>query len=257
VVDEGVLFEGLRLGSRQAFTATLAAVDPTMRRLGRQYVAEDEVGDLVLQTWSVALPGLDMFTWHTTLRAWVTGIFVTYARARHTLPSTAPSPVRAGTSGTAPAGGRPAGPADVPWATLGWSALWPPERWPALEGALAARPLAEREVLWLRDVEGWSWRETLDTFGLTAAQGGRLLEDGRAALAATVGDLVGAGPVTAADRDERLGGVSTLLGALRPTHDAPPDDPALQRLFGRWRRRRGVQAWRRWHWELGRGARAR
>jgi DNA-directed RNA polymerase specialized sigma24 family protein len=250
VEDEGVLYEGLRLGSRQAFAELLAHVDPTMRRLGLQHVRAEQVAPLVRTTWAVALPGLDMFSWHTTLRAWLTGIFVTYARA-----AAVEAPVPAAVTGAVAVPDRAAG-GDVPWETLGWSRWWPAEHWAAFDGALAARPLAEREVLWLHDVEGWSWRETLDCLGLTAEQGQRLRSAAREQLAARVARLIGAGPEVAGEHERRLEGVSRLLGALQDGRRTEPGpaagaDADLQRLFTAWRRRRAVPAWRRVVWDLG------
>jgi|GEM_PF-4181598 len=256
--DEGVLFEGLRLGSAQAFADLLDGYDPTMRRLARLYVPEEQVSALVRHTWSTALPGLDMFTWHTTLRAWVTGICVTYGRSGRTSPgAAAPVPVtidrvdvpsslgRTGPSGT---------PGPLPWSSLGWSSLWDPDSWTVLEAALQAEPLDVREVLWLHDVENWAWREVLDALGLTAAQGADLLQQGRSALAAVVSRHLGADPDDAGDPDERSDGVKALLAALRPVHPDRPLDHELQRLFVAWRRHRGVRPWRRWRWELTRSS---
>lgn len=254
--DEGVLFEGLRLGSAQAFEELLRADDPAMRRLALLYVPEEQVTPLVHQTWSVALPGLDMFTWHTTLRAWLTGILVTYGRAWRS-PGEAPGPVP--TAPRAPAADPSEGP--LPWASLGWSSRWGPDSWGVLEDALAGLPLDQREVLWLHDVEGWSWREVLDTLGLTGEQGADLLLRGRSALAATVAAHVGAahvgadtpgpdGPPEPDEGSERLQGVAHLLGSLRPVHPPVVVDQQLLRSFGSWRRQRGVRAWRRWRWEL-------
>ncbi|WP_440899892.1 RNA polymerase sigma factor, partial [Actinosynnema sp.] len=148
MADEDVLYEGVRLGSRRAFDELLAHVDPTMRRLGRLYVPGPAVAPLVATTWTVALPGLDMFTWHTTLRAWVTGIFVTYARAAADHGPAPPPP-------PAPPAPAPGPGGEVPWETLGWSAWWPPACWDDLDRAVAALPLPQREVLWLHDVERW------------------------------------------------------------------------------------------------------
>ncbi|WP_380165368.1 RNA polymerase sigma factor [Jannaschia sp. R86511] len=256
MADEGVLFEGLRLGSAQAFALLLDEYDPPMRRLARLYVPEEQVGPLVRQTWSTALPGLDMFTWHTTLRAWVSGIFVTYGRAWRTaapdaVPAVAPAPP------PAPRGDDPGTDVEVPWGSLGWSGLWADDDWRLLEGVMSSQPLAVREVLWLRDVEGWSWREVLDALGLTAAQGEQLLVRGREELAAWVAAHVGAGPDPDGQGRERTDGVATLLGALRPVHAGRATDAELQRSFTAWRRHRGVRPWRRWHWELRTATRTR
>ncbi|WP_336921553.1 RNA polymerase sigma factor [Aquipuribacter sp. SD81] len=246
MADEGVLFEGVRLGSRRAFEELLDHVDPTMRRLGRLYVPEAAVGPLVATTWQVALPGLDMFTWHTSLRAWLTGIFVTYARAaavtapRADAPSAGPVPVR-----------DPAVVGDVPWETLAWSAHWSPTYWADLADTLASLPLPQREVLWLRDVERWELRETLDCLGLTAAQGEQLLDAGHDTVAAGVATLVSASPAAVADRGRRHHGVTRLLAELRQD-PAAATDPGPARVFTVWRRHRRVRVWRRWSWELGR-----
>lgn len=256
--DEGVLFEGLRLGSTQAFEELLRTDDAPMRRLARLYVPDERVAPLVRQTWSVALPGLDMFTWHTTLRAWLTGILVTYGRAwRGSAASPVasagqPLPAWAGTTGTT-------GTPPLPWSSLAWSSLWSAEAWRVLEDALAARPLPEQEVLWLHDVEGWPWREVLDTLGLTAAQGAGLRDRGRAALVVAVAEHLGAAPdPRGADGDqERLDGVTALLSALRPRQQQTAPDLRLVRTFAAWRRHGGVRAWRRWRWELGRSVRRR
>jgi DNA-directed RNA polymerase specialized sigma24 family protein len=252
VADEGELFEGLRLGSRRAFEALLDDDDPTMRRLALLYVPEAEVAALVRRTWAVALPGLDMFTWHTTLRAWLVGILVTYGRAG--VHATAPvEPVT--TPSAAPARRGTADP--TPWATLAWSDRWSTDSWQVLEDALAAQPLERREVLWLHDVEGWPWREVLDACGATAAQGADLLRLGRTELAQVVAAHVGADPADSeADLQVRLEGVSRLLAALRPVHAGRPVDPELVRVFTTWRRHRPSRAWQRWRWDLSRTVRA-
>ncbi len=257
MADEGVLFEGLRLGSTQAFEELLRAEGPTMQRLSRLYVPEEASPRLVRQAWAVALPGLDMFTWHTTLRAWLTGILVTYGRAARLSPAAPapthpPAPSTPSTPVAAPTGRTPATPATpVPWATLRWSSRWTADSWVAFEGALAALPLPEREVLWLRDVEGWSWREVLDTLGLTAEQGDLLLHRGRSSLLGSIARWLGAAPVDPTGQ-EPLDGVVALLGGLHPAAEETAPDPQLLRMFTAWRRRRGVRAWRRWRWELDR-----
>lgn len=239
--DEGVLFEGLRLGSRRAFTGLLVDDDATMHRVAALYVGPDRVDALVRQTWSVALPGLDMFTWQTSLRTWLTGILVTYGRA-WAAGSTWPGPVAL----PPPRGDRPEGP--VPWSSLAWSAWWDDDGWDVLERALAAQPLDRREVLWLHDVEGWAWREVLDTLGHPAAEGGHLLADGRAAIGAGLERHLGVAP--ADDPADRDAGVARLLGGLRPRAGAAGHDPGLDRVFADWRRGRGGRPWRRWGWEL-------
>ncbi|MFC5379432.1 hypothetical protein [Aquipuribacter nitratireducens] len=243
--DEGVTYEGLRLGSSRAFADVLRDDGPVMRRVAALYVGPGEVDTLVRHTWSVALPGLDMFTWHTSLRAWLTGILVTQGRARAGRDNTcgiddAPAPRD-----------RPA-PGPVPWATLPWSAHWGDDGWVVVRRTLVAQPLAVREVLWLHDVEGWPWRDVLDALGLTEEDGSRLLDDGRSALATAVARHLGADG-SDGSRRERLEAVAALLRWLRSdTADPPAPDPALGRTFAAWRRRRAVPVWRRWRWEHGR-----
>ena len=251
--DELAVFEGVRLGSERAFRRLVAAHDAPMLRLAGLY-AHDAAGraELVRWTWSTALHGLGMFTWHTSFRAWLFGILAAHGRARPA-PPTAPAPPAAPPSVTVPPAAGPPVTAvgDVGWAGLAWSPRWSPDGWRAVERALATLPVAQREVVHLRDVEGWPAAEADAALGVTADEGGRLLAQGRDSLRAAVRAWLGLPPPGPADVQRETDGVVELLGLLAPAAPAAPDastGPAsdhLVGLFRDWRASRRIPVWRR------------
>lgn len=243
--DELALFEGLRLGSERAFRRLVTAHQAPMLRLSALYA--DDAGaqeELVRWTWSTALHGLGMFTWHTSFRAWLFGILAAHGRARPpTAPPTAPAPDPACGGTAAPAAG-----ADLDWAGLAWSPRWSAEGWQAVERALAALPMAQREVVHLRDIERWPASEADAALGVTADEGGRLLARGREAVRVAVRAWLGLPPSALADPQRERDGVVELLGLLRPAATGSPDaDPAheLVAIFRDWRAARRIPVWRR------------
>jgi RNA polymerase sigma-70 factor (ECF subfamily) len=148
-----------------------------MLRLALARVESRAVAEEVVQeAWLTVLRDLDRFEGRSTLRTWVLGIVCNLARARaraerraspmpHPDPAPVPGPTRF----------RAAGARDWPdhW-RLG------PVAWPAPEeallagearhvimGAVTALPAAQREVLVLRDLEGFSGPETCAALGLS------------------------------------------------------------------------------------------
>lgn len=242
--EELALYEGVRLGSGRAFRRLAAAHAGVMGRMAALYGDE---GVLVRWTWDTALHGLGMFTWHTSLRAWVVGILVAHGRAVHA-PSPAfdddsapaepgadrrgPTPADTGPRGGVRDGGRPG--LDQGWAGLAWSPRWSDGGWAAVEDALAGLPLAERELLQLHDVEGWPAREAYDALGLTEEDGLRLLGRGREGVRVAVRRWRGLAPAPDPDGSQ-VRGVVELLGLLVGDDTAPPPDPELQAVFRAWR----------------------
>ncbi|MGF1664575.1 MAG: RNA polymerase sigma factor [Kineosporiaceae bacterium] len=253
-VPDGVLYEALRLGSGKALGLLADRHDPPMRRTAALYVPPGPAVDrLVLRTWAVALPGLDMFTWHCTFRAWLYGILVTTGRAVAT-PAT-PPPLRPGSPSGSPqpgAGTRPESPTGtVPWATLPWSRHGDAAV-PAARSAFATAPLPQREALWLVHAEGWPVPESGDALALTAEEFAGLLDAAVAGLVAPVAAALGAVPPTPAERDAAA---TALLGALAEDPGTTPR-AELVRALRRWRADRGLTAWHRVRarWRLRRAA---
>ncbi len=279
-LDELALYEGVRLGSGRAFRRLVEQHGQTMMRVARWYRPdEDGARRLVRQAWVTALGGLDMFTWHTSFRAWLFGILLNHchgtpADARSTKVAAADpqGPRRAAARQPQPAG---------EWQDLPWSPAWSPESWGVVDDALAALPLTCREAVRFRDVEHWESGEVCDVLGLTRAEELGVLHTGRTRLATAVAEHLGlegcgesscgwapdtatahlegqlpADEQTAYDEHlsrcaacrcqrQQLRGVAAML-ALRGTSDAPlAADPALEAAFRRWRVTRGLRPWRR------------
>jgi len=257
---ELVLYETLRRGSGRAFRRLLELHEPGMRRVAGWYADDAGARAVVLETWAIGLDGLNMFTWHTTFRAWLFGILVSVGRGAGPSDDRRPTPVRmpapalmpvpSPQRGPAPGRAAPVGPVrPVDWATLPWDPRWTAASWRALEDGVAALPWPAREVVLLHDAEGWPLPEALDVLQHTGAEGAALLEAGRRglrdAVAAHLGLAVpgaaGRSPVTTAEQ------VAGLREAFRGSGlDAPaPSDPALLAAFRAWRTRRDIGALRR------------
>jgi len=239
------LFEGLRLGSERSFRRLVAAHHASMLRLAALYVDDaDAQEELIRWTWSTALHGLGMFTWHTSFRAWLFGILAAHSRARS---PTAPPPP--GPPGRTPAElpARADMDADMDWVGLAWSPRWSSDGWRVVEQALAALPMAQREVVHLRDIEGWPAADADAALGVTADEGERLLAGGHEAVRAAVRAWLGLPPPGPADVQRETDGVSELLGLMAPAATTAPNGtpPAqLLAIFRDWRASRRIPVWR-------------
>lgn len=222
------LFEALRQGSTSAFTALARRYHPSMVALSRAYAADEAVADdLVRDAWGIALPGLDMFEWRCTLRAWVTSILVGIGR-RHAMAAPPPQPLPPPPPGNSM--GRP-----WDWDDLPWGARWSGEAWGCARAAVAALPIAEREVLVLAAIAGWDRREACDALGLTEARHAILTEAAHGGVHDVLVTWLGEDPSAVPDdlRTCRRGPVERVLADLGPQGGAPA--PALDQVFSSWR----------------------
>lgn len=234
-MDDGVpddaLYEALRLGSGRALRLLAERHDPAMRRVALLYVQQGPAVDaLVRRTWTTALPGLDMFTWHTSFRAWLYGILVTAGRGVATRPEVVPLPEA----------GHDDGRKHLPWATLPWSRDGGAAVAAAAAG-LSRMTQREREVLWFRHAEGWPDREVCDVLGLTGEEYGTLRTSSEAGLVSAVARHLGAPPPASG---EAQAASTALMTALRPEPGRTPDAEIL-RALRRWRAERGLTVWHR------------
>lgn len=163
--------EALRRGDEGAFRSLVNEWHSTLIRLAMIYSPSHAIAEETVQdTWLAVLRGLDGYEGRASLRTWVCRILVNIARRRAGMearslpfsvldgddPSVDPDRfVKAG-----PRAGR------WNWLTLpgDWSRL-PEDRLLSGElravvaGAIAELPAGQREVITLRDVEGWSAAE--------------------------------------------------------------------------------------------------
>lgn len=181
--DEAGLISGLRGGDEAAFVTLVERYQGALVRLAMTYVPSPAVAEEVVQeTWLAVLQGIDRFEARSSLKTWIFTILTNRAKRRgereqRTLPFSAlaaaddesPEPA------VDPSRFRPAG---EPWAG-GWVAF--PQPWQcspeegalsaeirsAVEAAIAALPPAQRQVITLRDVEGWSAADVCNLLALS------------------------------------------------------------------------------------------
>jgi RNA polymerase sigma-70 factor (ECF subfamily) len=169
--------DALRAGDEERFTQLVRGWHAPMLRLALARVGSRAVAEEVVQeAWLTVLRDLDRFEGRSTLRTWVLGIVCNLARARARAERRAlPVPLDETGPVMSPARFRPPDAGEWPdhW-RLG------PVAWPAPEEALlageacqvmlravAGLPPAQREVLVLRDLEGFSGEETCAALGLS------------------------------------------------------------------------------------------
>jgi RNA polymerase sigma-70 factor (ECF subfamily) len=197
--DDATLVDALRSGDESAFGWLLDRYHAPLRRTARMYVATDSLADEVVQeTWVAVLHGIDRFEGRSSLKTWLYRIVMNLARTRgaresRTIPfSSAPGALTEGAGATIePDRFRPADDPDWPghWRSfpLDWehqpeSRLLGAETLALLEAAIGALPPAQREVVVLRDVDGWTSTEVCNTLGLSETNQRVLLHRGRAKI---------------------------------------------------------------------------
>jgi RNA polymerase sigma-70 factor (ECF subfamily) len=194
--DDASLVAALRAGDEGAFAELVTMLDPTLRRIARQYVSNDAAAaDVVGDTWLAVVKGLDRFEGRSSLRTWIVRILMNQARTRgvrdhRSVPfsSVGPSgdddlagfdPDRFRSSGPG-AGGWTNPPAD--WSTIPADRVEAAETRDRVQAAIDALPEQQRAVITLRDVEGWSAEEVCDALEVSEGNQRVLLHRARGAV---------------------------------------------------------------------------
>ena len=209
--DESRLIERLRAGDEAAFVTLVERHGSALRRLARLYVSEAVADDVVQETWIAVLHGLDRFEGRAALRTWMIRILLNIARGRgerehrHVplsafLDSTEASEGSVDRSRFQSAGDR------FPGGWVSFPERWdeqPEQRFLSSEGVnvalrtIESLPATQREVVSLRDVEGWSSDEVCEALGITPGNQRVLLHRGRskvrAVLEATLAEAAAVG----------------------------------------------------------------
>ena len=204
--EEAQLVEALRRGREDAFVALVQRHQSSMLRVAQAFVSSAAVAEEVVQeAWLGVLHGLDGFQGRSSLRSWIFGILTNCAKSRGVRESrSAPF-----SSFSAPDEDEPA---VDPSRFLGadhprWPGHWasPPEQWAEeklatretlefVRRAIDALPPAQRQVITLRDVEGWSSVETCEALGISEANQRVLLHRARSKVRGRVEQLLREGP---------------------------------------------------------------
>jgi RNA polymerase sigma-70 factor, ECF subfamily len=189
----------LREGDESAFAELIDRYGATMLRVAQMYVRDRATAEEVVQeTWLAVLKGIDRFEGRSSLKTWLFRILTNRAKTRgerdgRMLPFSA----------LAGAGDEADEPSVDPDRFLGpdsshpgaWAA--PPRAWPqdkvleretlgVIQMAIEELPEAQREVIRLRDVEGWSPMEVADALEITDGNQRVLLHRARSKVRAAL-----------------------------------------------------------------------
>ena len=197
---ESAIVERLREGDEAAFAGLVDRYGASMLRFARTFVRDAAVAEEVVQeTWLAVLEGIGRFEGRSSLRTWMYTILANRARTRgereaRTVPFAALVAADAGNSEPAVDPDRflDAGHPERPQAWAVPPRAWPEERLLASETlavigeAIAALPETQREVIRLRDVEGWPATEVIEVLGISDANQRVLLHRARSRVRSAI-----------------------------------------------------------------------
>ncbi len=197
--DEQIV-ASLREGDEEAFALLVDRHGASMLRVAGHYVRDRAVAEEVVQeTWLAVLEGIDRFEGRSSLRTWIFTILANRAKTRgeregRGIPfsSLAAADAAVGEPALDPRRFRDA---DDPSWPYNWAA--PPRAWPEQElmagetirvigEAIAELPESQREVILLRDVEGWSAEEVIDSLAISDGNQRVLLHRARSRVRAAI-----------------------------------------------------------------------
>ena len=198
MTEDHELVQRLREGDESAFAELIDTYGATMVRVAQMYVRDrGSAEEVVQETWLAVLNGIDRFEERSSLKTWLFRILTNRAKTRGQ---------RDGRSipfSSLPGAGEEDGPSVDPDRFLGpdsaepgaWAA--PPRAWPqdqvlqketldVIQMAIEQLPDAQREVIRLRDVEGWSPTEVTDALEITDGNQRVLLHRARSRVRAAL-----------------------------------------------------------------------
>jgi RNA polymerase sigma-70 factor (ECF subfamily) len=193
--DDLRLIELLRSGNEAAFVLLVEQYNSSLLRLAKAFIPVSAVAEEIVQeTWMGVLSGLKRFEGRSSLKTWIFRILTNCAKTRaqregRSVPfSSLPEfDSNANEPAVDPDRFRPA---DQQWAgqwvsfPRSWDEI-PEERIlsgetrACIEGAIEALPPNQREVITLRDIEGWTAEETCSFLGVSEANQRVLLHRAR------------------------------------------------------------------------------
>jgi RNA polymerase sigma-70 factor (ECF subfamily) len=198
--DERQLLAALRVGDEQAFGRLVEQYHGSLLRVARTYVRTAASAEEVVQdTWLGVLRGLDSFRGDSSLKTWIFRILANQAktralRERRSVPFSAlvaddgwsaadedrflpeDHPEWPGHWASAPAS----------WRELPEQRLLAGETLECIRTAIEALPTAQRQVISLRDVEGWPAEEVCELLGLSDGNQRILLHRARSKVRAAL-----------------------------------------------------------------------
>lgn len=177
---ERALLARLRAGDEAAFAALIDLHHAALLRMARTYTSDPALaGELVQDTWIAFLESLERFEGRSSIKTWLFRILMNVARARlrkesHTVPLSTLTETKEAAVEPGRFHGR--------WIP-GYGGHWsdPPARWAerpeeqalagevrgAIQAAVAELPEQQRQVIVLRDIEGFPAEEVCNLLGLS------------------------------------------------------------------------------------------
>jgi RNA polymerase sigma-70 factor (ECF subfamily) len=192
------LLAGLRAGDERAFAELVARHGPALLRHARTFVYSAVAAeDVVQETWLAVVTGVERFEGRALLRTWLYGIVANRARTR-AVRERRSIPFSALVSGETQADVQLVD-ADRFLERDRWPGRWSiaPEPWPeeqvesretlaVAKAAIDELVPAQREVVRLRDVEGWDAAQVCEALGVSRGNQRVLLHRGRARVQAAL-----------------------------------------------------------------------
>jgi RNA polymerase sigma-70 factor (ECF subfamily) len=177
------LLTRLRDGDEAAFRTLVARYNATLLRVARLHVRDRQAAEEVVQeTWLAVVKGLERFEERSSLKTWLFRILTNRAKTRgeresRSLPFSALAAAAVDSDDPAVDADRFQGPDDpqpggwaappASWETIPDERLLSQETLGRVAAAIEALPPAQREVIRLRDVEGWDSDEVCELLGLS------------------------------------------------------------------------------------------
>jgi RNA polymerase sigma-70 factor (ECF subfamily) len=205
--EDEALLAAVRGGDEAAFAALVDRHSPAMVRVAMGYVPTRAAAEETVQdTWIAVMRGIEGFEGRSSLKTWIFRILTNLAmragpRERRSVPFSALA--RAEDTGEPSVDPDRFLPAEHELFGGHWLVM--PTRWPTPEegllagetreliaAAIAGLPLAQRTVIALRDVEGWSSEEVCEALEISAGNQRILLHRARSRVRQAIEDYYGA-----------------------------------------------------------------
>jgi RNA polymerase sigma-70 factor (ECF subfamily) len=203
------LVDELRRGDEAAFGRLVDTYHASLIRLARSYVRDAAVAEEVVQeTWLGVIRGIDRFEGRSSLKTWIFRILTNTAKKRgvreaRSVPLSALRLAGEASDGVVdpdrfqPEGNLWAGHWASPpssWGSAPEERLLASEARELIEATIADLPDAQRQVITLRDVDGWASEEVCEALNLSEGNQRVLLHRARAKVRNTLeGYFTGAG----------------------------------------------------------------
>lgn len=205
--DEAALIAGLRRRDESFFLDLVQRYHLSLVRLAQTFVPSQAIAEEVAQeTWVGVLQGIDRFEERSSLKTWIFQILVNRAKTRGQREARSISfsamDLEPDTCGPSVDPSRFAGPgseypdhwlvAPQPWNLTPEQVLLSQECKGHIEQAIAGLPPIQREVITMRDVQGWSSEEVCNILGVSESNCRVLLHRARSRVRRAMEEYLGA-----------------------------------------------------------------